>query len=207
MTRNTWEKTIGACGLMLGIGLIAGTNTSNAADDVPKNVKDGILKIAAAQEAGKKEDAKKEAETLAKTGKFDGGTPGSCETLMHVFSPRKKGGFGFGEKPGMANDGIEMKLDKLGEKQPSAALMKKEGPNIKKMAYVTLAVAEVTLAAAPKKDDGKKKAKDWIKWTQEMREAAAQLAVAAEKGDAKMVSLTAKNLGGTCASCHEVFRK
>ena len=207
MTRHTWGKALGACGLVLGIGLIAATSTSNAADEVPKPVKDAILKIAAALEAGNKDEAKKEAEALAKMAKFDGSTPGSCETLMHVFAPRKKGGFGFGAKAKSTQDGIELKVQSLGAKPLSKTLAKKEGPDIQKMAYITLAVADVTLAAAPKKDEGKKKVKDWIKWTQEMRDAATQLAAAAAKGDAKMVQNTSKNLDGTCTRCHEVYRK
>lgn len=209
MTRHTWGKVFAACGLVLGIGLIAAT--SNAADDnvkTPQFVKDAVLKIAALEEAGKKDEAVKEAAALAKKAKFDGGTPGSCDTLMHVFAPRKKGGFGFGATAKSTQDGIELKIQALGEKKPlTKTAMTKEGPDIQKMAYVTLAMADVTLAAAPKKDNGKKKVKDWVKWTQEMRSAATQLAAAAAKGDPKTVYNTSKNLDGTCSSCHEVFRK
>jgi hypothetical protein len=206
MTRTMWGRLFGAAGLVLGISLIAAT--SNAADEVPKDAKQAILKIAAAEEAGKKDDAKKEAETLAKKAGYNGGKPGSCETLMHVFAPRKKGGFGFGEKAKATQDGIELKVQALGSKKPlNKKQMDTEKADIKKMAFVTVAVADVTLAAAPKKDNGKQKAKDWIKWTQEMRDAALQLASAADKGDAKAVTNTSKNLDGSCTSCHEVFRK
>ena len=210
MTRKTRGRVFGACTLVLGICLIGATSPSNAADEVPKEVKASILKITSAIEAGKKDEAKKEAMALAKKGGYSADKPGSCETFMHVFAPRKKGGFGFGTKPKGATDGIELKIQALGneKKKPlSKKLMEAEGPDIKKMAYITLAIADVTLAAAPKKDDGKKKVKDWVKWTEEMRHAAMQLAAAAEKGDSKAVQNTSKNLDGSCTSCHEVYRK
>lgn len=205
MPRDMRARLLGSCGLIMGIGLIV-ANASQAADDteVPKDVKEAILKIAAAEEAGKKDDAKKEAETLAKKKGYDGSKPGSCDSLMHIFAPRKKGGFGFGEKAKGTQDGIELKIQALGSKKLSPLVYKKEAADIKNMAYITLAVADVTLAAAPKKDAGKKKAKDWIKWTQEMREAAAGLAKAT---DPQKIQTISKNLDGSCSSCHEVFRQ
>jgi hypothetical protein len=201
-----------AGGLVLGACLIGLPCRSTAADDeIPKDVKEGLAKISGLIENSKKDEAKKAAEAWAKKAGFAAASPGSLETLMHVFAPRAKKGLGVGDKPGTVKpDGIELKIQALGDMKNKPLTKKQidaESADIKKMALVTAAVAEVTLTAAPKKDMGKLKAKDWIKWSEEMRDSAVKLAEAAEKKNEKLLQPIARTLDGSCTSCHEVFRK
>jgi hypothetical protein len=125
--------------------------------------------------------------------------------------PRAKKGLGVGDKPNMVKpDGIELKTQALGDMKNKPLTKKQidvESMDIKRMALITAAIADVTLAAAPKKDVGKLKVKDWIKWSEEMRDASVKLAEAAEKKDGKLLQVTARTLDASCTSCHEVFRK
>jgi hypothetical protein len=208
MKRTTRGMICGAVALMLGMGLVA-----RAADEepVPKDVREAIMKIGDLLDKGKAEDAQKEAAAIAKKAGFDGGKPGSCELLMRAFSVRAKKGFGVGDKPGMIKpDGIEAKIQVLGDdkKKLSDKTLKNEAPEIKKLALVAAAIGDISVAATPKKDDGKKKAADWKKWSTEMRDYGMKLADAAGKGSAaKDVQIAARNLDGSCTSCHEVYRK
>jgi cytochrome c556 len=76
------------------------------------------------------------------------------------------------------------------------------------LALISSAIGSICIEATPKKDDGKKKAADWKKWSIEMYEYGHKLADAAGKGsDPKAVQIAARNLDGSCTSCHEVYRK
>jgi cytochrome c556 len=200
----------GALALVLGMGLVA-RSKADGDDEVPKDVREAIMKIADLIDKGKAEDAKKEAAAIAKKAGFDGNKPGSCESLMHAFAVRATKGFGVGDKPGMIKpDGIEAKIQVLGDekKKLSDKTLKTEAADIKKLALISAAIGDICIEATPKKDDGKKKAADWKKWSQEMRDYGVKLADAAGKGsDAKSVSIAARNLDGSCTSCHEVYRK
>ncbi len=207
MTR-LMRRTIGTAALLLGLGLLAGPQFALAADDeVPKDVKEAILKIADLIDKGKMDDAKKEAEDLVKKKKYDPLTVGKFKDPMHALSLRTKGGLGVGSKPGeFKPDGVEAQIMSLGKKALTATALKKDADELKKMAEITVAVADITAAATPKKDDGKKKVKNWEKWTKEMRDAALELKAAAEKKDSKAILNAAKNLDGSCTSCHQDFR-
>lgn len=211
MKRST-QGMIGLAALVLGLGLVAG---SGAADDneVPKELRDGIYKIADLLEKGKTDEAKKESAALTKKSGCDGGKPGSCTDLMHGLAVRAKKGFGVGTKPGAIKpDGIEAKIQILGDdkKKLTPKLLENEAADIQRMAYISAAIGMITLDATPKKDDGKKKASDWKKWATEMVEFGVKLGDAAGKGKAavpKDVQIAARNLDGSCTSCHEVYRK
>jgi hypothetical protein len=200
MTRQT-RWAVGAGVLLFGLCLLTGTSVSTAADDkIPDDVKDAILKIADLIEKGKTDEAKKEAEALVKKKEYDGGKVGGLAEPMRIFKPKTKGGLGIGSK----GDGIEATIISLGKGTKPKLSM----DDIKKAAYITLAVTEITHAATPKKDDGKKKVKEWEKWTKDMQGVATDLAkeTSEKKPDLKKVSASAKNLDGTCSECHQVFR-
>jgi len=212
MKRTKRGMAGGLAALVLGLGLVGGLGAADDDVEVPKAVRDGLYKIADLIEKGKLDDAKKEAAALAKKSGFDGGKPNSCTDLMHGFAPRAKKGFGVGDKPGLIKpDGIESKIQVLGDdkKKLTTAVLAKEAPDLRKMAYITAAIALVTLEATPKKDDGKKKASDWKKWSEEMRDASLKLAdvTGAKSPDPKTVQVTSRNLDGSCTECHQVFRK
>lgn len=193
------------CFLLTGAGPRA--DDDEKADPVPDDVRAAIMKIADLLDKGKLEDARKEAAALAKKKKYDGGDPGSCKLLMRAFQYRNKGGFGVGDKPALVKpDGIEkyvMDLDKL-----SANRLKNEATEIKKIALITAAIGDIALEATPKKDNGKKKAADWKKWSQEMHTYGLELAGAAGKAqpDVKSVKDAAKELDGSCTECHPIFK-
>lgn len=207
MTRQT-RWMVGAAVLLPALWLLAGPQIGNAADDdLPKDVKEGIQKIADLLEKDKGDDAKKEAMALAKAKNYDGAKVGGLKDPMHAFALRSKGGLGIGSKAdAIKPDGIEAKIIDLGKKSLPAATLKDQADDIKKAAYLSLAIAELTAAATPTKDDPKKKIKDWEKWTKEMQTASKDLAAAADKKDAKGIMNAAKSLDGTCSACHQDFR-
>jgi hypothetical protein len=187
----------GAAALLLGLCFLAGPRFSSAADEVPADVKDAILKVADLIQKGKMDDAKKEAAALAKKKNLDGAKLGSLKDPMHLFKSKKDGGIGMGPK----GASIEATIISMGKAKPKESM-----DDIKKAAYITLAIGEITAAATPKKDDGKKKVKDYEKWTKNMMDAAQDLIKAADKKDTKGVSAASKNLDGTCTDCHQTFR-
>lgn len=216
MKRTTRGMVCGALALTLGMWLVA--RSSGADDDdpepVPEDVRAAILKIADLLEKGKIEDARKEAAAFAKKKKYDGGDPGSCKLLMRAFQLRAKKGFGVGDKPGLIKpDGIEKYVIELGDenKKLSDKTLKTQAADIKKIAYISAAIGDISLESAPKKDspDGKKKVKDWLRWSQEMHDYGLKLAeaVGKDKLDPKTVKIAARNLDGSCTECHAPFRK
>jgi hypothetical protein len=208
---NRSKRGVIVGGLVLVLGLFFMARGAGAADDeVPKEVKDGINKIADLIGAGKMDEAKKAAAALAKKAGCDGGKPGSCEGVMHVFSARKRGGFGVGDKSRGTNDGIELMVQFLADdnKKLTDKALATDREAFHRMALIAAAIGDVTIAATPKKDAGKKKAADWKKWAEEMRDGAGKLAAETEKKNAtvKAVKQAARGLDGSCTSCHQVFK-
>jgi soluble cytochrome b562 len=179
-----------------GLGLLlAGFGRAGDVD-----VKGDIIKIAKALEKNDKGIAKKNVEALAK-GIDD------VYDMMWLFKPRAKKGLGVGPKPGAVTpDGIELKLISLGRDSLGAATLNKEARAIEEMAYVAAAIAQVTIAKVPPKDEGKKKRKDWIEWSTDMHDTALKLAQAAKMKAAGDVKTLASKLNNACNSCHSVFR-
>jgi hypothetical protein len=159
-------------------------------------------KIAAAVKAGKKDDAEALAKKTAKKAEELG-------DIMHMFKNRNKGGLGVGEMPQAKSDGIESKLRDVARDAPSAAVMAKEAPGLQQLGYDTAALALLTKAMAPAKDQGKKKASDFKKWADEMYDAGVEFAkTAGEKGaGAQNVKAAATKVNETCNRCHSVFRE
>src|SRR6266542_189731 len=119
----------GATVAALAIALLL-SGRSGAQDN--KDMKDSVDKIAAALQKGDKEGAKKMAEALAK--KTD-----DIADVMDLFKPRKKHGFGVGDKPGSADpDHIDQMYVKLsGPNPPAANTLTKNAAALEQMAYRT----------------------------------------------------------------------
>ena len=184
--------------LALSIGFLA---VSSAGDD--KDVRDEIQKIANLIEKGDAGQAKKLAAEFAKSA--------DLEDVMNTMGLRKanvkKPVFGYGNEPGkMIPDGIEQKLINLGKKAPSAGQLDKEVAAIQQMAYRIAAIADIANAKAPEKDQGQKKKKDWIEWTEGLRKSAEELAKAAKSKNTAEIKTTALKVNSSCNNCHGTFR-
>ena len=106
---------------------------------------EAIIKIAEAIWNGKGDDAKKQAEALAKRA-------AGLNDIMDRFKPRKKNGIGVGKIAGFIRpDGIEQMLIALGRDAPTAAALPVQSPALEEMSYIIAAAAEVTSAMPPAK--------------------------------------------------------
>jgi cytochrome c556 len=191
-------------------GLVLSANADDERIIVPKTVQDMINKMA--DEIGKGNDVDKDAKVFFRA------APDDLRRVKWVFKPRTKdgdGGFGIGAKPGPYQiggdelpDGIEAVIIKLGNPRHPALKaddLKKAAPDLKRMADVVLAMAEITQQYKPAKKQGDLDPKDWTKFTDEMRVAAKDLksAVDMNKPDATKVAFT--KLYASCTRCHAVF--
>ena len=185
-------------GLVVGIVAVAGSGPSTAAD-ADKELQDAILKISGALEKKDEADAKKLAAALAK--KTD------SEAVMHLFSPRAKGGLGVGPKPNAVTpDGIEKKLQDMVKKPLAQAQLDGEAAALQQMGVDMAAISEVTIALVPEKGDAAKKKKEWIAMASELRDAGLQLAAAAKDKKADPLHQAVRKAHATCEKCHEAFR-
>ncbi|MBY0526342.1 MAG: cytochrome c [Gemmataceae bacterium] len=197
---------LGVAGLVLGAWLLAPSTRSTAADG-GKEVREAILKIAASLEKGDKDGAKKEAAALAK--KMQGKKPEvEMEELMHMFQLRSKKGLGAGTKAGaIMPDGIEKKIEILAEKAIPAKQLDDEAKGLEEMGYHLAAIGEIAALAVPiEKDMGKKKVKDWVKWSEDMKAAGVDLAAGAKGKKADAIKTAADKANTSCTKCHDVFR-
>jgi hypothetical protein len=170
---------------------------TGAADDY--DPRDPVLKLAGAMEK-KDKDAKEQAKGIAKKVEM--------ESLMHLFQLRTKKGLGVGLKAGaVMPDGIEKKIETLADKPLAAKALDSESEGLTQMGYAMAAIAEVCVAKAPEKDMGKKKVKDWVKWSEDLRDASVQLAEAAKKKDASALQKATDKANTSCNRCHDVFRE
>ncbi|HBO43149.1 MAG TPA: hypothetical protein DD670_04280 [Planctomycetaceae bacterium] len=83
---------------------------------------------------------------------------------------------------------------------------KSDGPRAAGHAAVLAAIAEASLyhSADTEKPE---LAKEWFKYCVQMREGAAQVNAAANKGDKEAAMAGMKNLAQSCDDCHEVFHR
>jgi len=184
---------------ILGIGSLTSAERSNAAQ--AKGLADTIGKIAAAVDKGDMEGAKKLAAACAKDSEW--------EEFMHLFVLRshKKPGLGVGDKAGaITPDGIEKKLMKLAENPLSDKDLGAESAALVKMGNDMTALTLVTLAKPPEKDDGKKKKKDWIVWSEVLLKASQEFTAAAKYKKAADLQKAAVKADKACGKCHDVFR-
>ena len=82
----------------------------------------------------------------------------------------------------------------------------KESADLAEMAYRIAAIAEVAHAKPPEKDEPKKKKKDWMEGSADMKKAAVELADASKAKKPVDIKNAAAKLNGTCNSCHAIFR-
>jgi cytochrome c556 len=180
------------------VGAVVLSNTSRAGEN--KALLDSIDKIAETLKKGDKDGAKQQAEALAK--KLE-----DLYEAMDLFKPRKKGGFGVGDKPGVVlPDGIEQMLIKIGRDAPAAGTLNKNSEALEQMGYRTAAIGLIALAKTPATDKGKQTRKDWTDWTNEMVDSGIALAAAAKAKGPQDVKTTAAKVNNSCNSCHSVFR-
>jgi hypothetical protein len=187
-----------AAATLAAVGAILVAGRSGAGDE--KALMNNIDKVAAALKSGDKEGAKKQAEAVAK--KIE-----EVVEAMDLLKPRKKGGYGVGEKPGaIVPDGIEQMLIKIGRDAPAKGTLNKDADAYEQMGYRTAAIGLIAHAKTPAKDMGKKTRKDWMTWSNEMVEVSLQLAAAAKAKSPADVKSAAAKLNNNCNSCHTVFR-
>lgn len=186
---------LGGCVLALGMWLLGVGSFLTAADD---NLGKEVLKLA---EAAAKNDPKvqKQADELGKKN--------DAEAVMELFKPRGKGaGLGVGAKGAVKEDGIEKKIQAMDKKAMAPAAIQAEGQAIADMAYVTVVVADIIHDNPPPKE--KKKAKEWAKFSEEMKKSSVELATAvkAAKANPADIQKTAQKLNNACIGCHDAFR-
>jgi hypothetical protein len=182
-----------ASGLILGVWILSDVR---AADDY--DPREPVLKLAGGIEKKDKE-VKQQAQAIAKKVEM--------ESLMHLFQLRSKKGLGVGSKAGaVMPDGIEKKVEVLADKALAGKALDDEAAGLEQMGYAMAAIAEVSLAKPPEKDMGKKKVKDWVKWSEDLRDASLALAEAAKKKDAAGLHKAADKANTSCNKCHDVFR-
>jgi cytochrome c556 len=182
--------------LVLAIGLLASSPLVRADDDDDKAIKEAqkdTLDLAKAIEGGKdgKDIAAKMKKKFAELG-----------PIMQAYKPRAKKGIGIGPKS--PADGIEAKIISLGRRATADAVSKQKGELIK-MAYINLAIAEVTKHYPPKPKGGKGP-KEWQQYSEDLKKASRELIDAVKAGDAKKVKNAAANISTSCNNCHSDFR-
>jgi hypothetical protein len=181
--------------LALGFCLLSAGGTS--ADD--KDVRDPTDKIAEAIAKGDTATAKKLAAGLAKSTELD--------NVMRQMALRTKKGRGVGAKANeVMPDGIEAKIIALSKKPLPQKQLDTESKAITDAAYIAAAIGEVAHSKPPEKDEGMKKKKDWMGWSEEMSKSAVQLADAAKAKKPNDVKAAATKLNNSCSNCHGVFR-
>jgi hypothetical protein len=161
-----------------------------------KDLKDSVLKIAAAVKKGDTSDADKQAAALAK--KVD-----DLADAMDLFKKRDKGGIGVGSKAGVAvPDGIESKIQNLGKTAPSATTLKTEGGALEEMGFAITALGMVT----KNKPAAKAKGKDWTGWCDDIIDGGKKLSAAAKSQNAADLKTIADKINKSCNACHSTYR-
>jgi cytochrome c556 len=68
------------------------------------------------------------------------------------------------------------------------------------------AIAEVAHAKPPEKDEPKKKKKDWMEWSDDMKKSALALADIAKTKKPVEIKTAVATLNANCNTCHAVFK-
>jgi len=201
MKKQAGVLVTGTAALSLAIGFLV-VGSGGAADD-KADLRSTIQKIADALEKKDSDQAKKLAEEVAKNH--------DVEDVMHLMSKRDLAGkakvFGVGKKPGAVTpDGIEAKVQNMGRKPLPQAQIDKESADLAEMAYRVAAIAEVAHAKPPEKDEPKKKKKDWMEWSDDMKKSALALADIAKTKKPVEIKTAVATLNSNCNTCHAVFK-
>jgi hypothetical protein len=202
MKKQARVLVTGTAALSLAIGFLV-VGSGGAADD-KGDLRIIVQKIADAIEKKDVDGAKKLAEQVAKDND-------ELEPVMRLMSKRVPAGkakvFGVGKKPGaISPDGIEAKVINLGKTAKKQNEIDKESMDLAEMAYRVAAIAEVAHAKPPAKDEPKKKKKDWMEGSADMKKAALELAEAAKAKNPAEIKKAAAKLNSTCNACHAIFR-
>lgn len=201
MKKQARVLVTGTAVLSLAIGFMT-AGSGSAADD-KADLRETLQKIADAIEKKDTDQAKKLAEQVAKNH--------DLEDVMHLMSKRDPGGkakvFGVGQKPGAIQpDGIEAKIISMAKKPLPQGQLDKESAALVEMAYRVSAIAEVAHAKPPEKEDAKKKKKDWLEWSADMKKNALAVADAAKAKKPAETKNAVSKLNSSCTTCHGVFR-
>jgi hypothetical protein len=205
MTRNARPALAGLTLLALAGWLLMGAVPRTAADDKDKEKekekaqqeqRQTVDKLADAVSKGDKDEIKKQADAIAKASDLD--------DVMGTLGTKKEGGFGFPAKaPKDPPDGIELKLKALNEKAATAKEVQADADAFARMAVQIAAVSEVARIHPLKKAE---KDPNWVKWTDEMRGGADDLAKAAAAKDDKAVDKAVKRAYKACTDCHAKYK-
>jgi cytochrome c556 len=186
--------------LVAAIGLLAVGSAICAADDddevkMTKAAAKDIADLAKQIESGK--DVKDLVAKIDK--KYE-----DLKPLMDAaFKPRYKHGIGVG--PMGKGDGIELKIQTMGKRALQPATLEKQKDALIKMAYINLAIAEVTMLRKIKPKGGKG-IKEWQQHTSDMKKATEELLKAVKGGSGAEVKKASVNLEASCTNCHSDFR-
>lgn len=191
MAKNVWRGAV-VLALVTALGLVYVADPSYAGAD--KKFGADLDKIAGAIKSGDKAGAEALAQKTAKKAE-------ELADIMHLLKPRNKGGRGVGPTPQAKSDGIEIRLRDIARDAPANT------KDLEQMGYDSAAIALITKAMSPTKDQGKKKASDFKRWSEEMYETSVTLAKAAKAGGSQDVKGAATKVNASCNSCHSVFRE
>ncbi|MGF1580512.1 MAG: hypothetical protein ACFCD0_14210 [Gemmataceae bacterium] len=127
--------------------------------------------------------------------------------VMTLFSPRRRGGFGVGQKGEIEIDGIERKIRALTRGPLMAGQLKKESAALIQMGYRTSAIAKISHAMPMKQDKNKREATaKWLKYAKSMDKASMNFVKAVKAKAPKMVQKAATAIDNSCNQCHKDFR-
>ena len=141
---------------------------------------------------------------------------GDLKSLMTLFETKAKKGEGlhpdlhYNNKVKNAN-GIEAMIYAMADKKLSDANAAKVSKELEMLAYRVAVIGEICRVRGPggypkTKGDKKPDAKVWAEQSIVMRDASAELAVAARKKDSGGILEAAKKLENTCVECHADFK-
>jgi cytochrome c556 len=122
-------------------------------------------------------------------------------TIMYAFKPKAKKGIGVGAK----GEGIEQKIQSMGKRAIPAGTLQKQKADLIKMAYINIAIANLTMNR-PVKPKGGKGAKEWKEHTTEMKNSSLELIEAIKSGSSAKVKAVSTKLETSCNNCHTDFR-
>jgi hypothetical protein len=190
MRSKRWPAALAG---LIAFFLLAGLVESGRGDE-EKELREGLIKLAAAIEKKDDGEARKLVGDLSK--KFD------LEALMYMHQERSKGGLGLSLKPDEAKpDGIEKKVVALARKPLPPEQLNAEADALVHMGYRMAAIAEMTTALAPEKNK-----KAWLDAAADYKAGSLQLAEGSKAKKPDLVQQAAKKVDAICLKCHDTIR-
>jgi hypothetical protein len=200
--------------------ILAGYTISTKDAPAWANLRQKALKVATlAANKDTADEARKLAADLsaAKGGPKSGGKPidwptaiGDIGDLMTPLANKAKGGDGIAADLQYtaklkSQNGIEALLVALANKKISATSAGKLSKELELVSYRVATIGALTRRRGPHKN--KDDAKLWEEQSALMRDAAVELAEAAEKKEVAAIYTASRRLVGTCVTCHDAFPK